>query len=44
MTDAWLQAVNDGNVVGYALVDFRKAFNLVDHNYKINKLSLLNRI
>ena len=48
MTDTWLQAINDGNIVGCVLVDFRKAFDLVDHKlllqklkqYKINKLSL----
>ena len=48
MTDTWLQAINDGNIVGCVLVDFRKAFDLVDQNlllqklkdYKINKLSL----
>ena len=48
MTDTWLQAINDGNIVGCVLVDFRKAFDLVDHklllqkfkHYKINKLSL----
>lgn len=48
MTDAWLHAINDGNIIGCLLVDFRKAFDLVDHNlllqklkhYKINNLSL----
>ena len=48
MTDTWLQAFNDGNIVGCVLVDFRKAFDLVDHKlllqklkqYEINKLSL----
>ena len=47
MTDAWLQAINDGKIVGCVLVDFRKAFDLVDHKlllqkfkqYKINDLS-----
>ena len=48
MTDTWLQAINDVNIVGCVLVVFRKAFDLVDHklllqvlkDYKINKLSL----
>ena len=48
MTDTWLQAINDGNIVGCVLVDFRKAFDLVDQklllqklkHYQINKLSL----
>ena len=31
MTDTWLQGINDGNIVGCVLVDFRKAFDLVDH-------------
>ena len=48
MTDTWLNAVNDGNLVGCVSVDFRKAFDLVDHKlllqklryYKISNLSL----
>ena len=48
MTDAWLQAINDGKIVGCVLVDFRKAFDLVDQKlllqklkqYKTNDLSL----
>ena len=48
MTDTWLQAINDGNIVVCVLVDFLKAFYLVDHKlllhklkqYKINKLSV----
>ena len=47
MADAWLQAINDGKIVGCILVDFWKAFDLVDHElllqklkqYKINDLS-----
>ena len=38
MTDNWLQAINDGNIVGCVLVDFRKAFDLVDHNLLLQKL------
>ena len=48
MTDTWLQAIDDGNVVECVLVDFCKAFDLVDHKlllqklkqYKNNKLSI----
>ena len=48
MTDTWLQAINDFNIVGCVLVDLSKAFDLVDIKlflqklkyYKINKLSL----
>ena len=48
MTDTWLQAINDGNIIGCVLVDFRKAFDLVDDklllqklkHYKVNDLSL----
>ena len=49
MADAWLQATNDSNSVGYALVDFHKAFDRIDHkllpkklqHYKINNLGPL---
>ena len=30
MTERWLKAINEGKVVGSVMVDFRKAFNLVD--------------
>ena len=48
MTDAWLQAINDSKIVGGVLVDFRRAFDLVDYKlllqtlkqYKINDFSL----
>ena len=38
MTDTWLQAINDGNIVGCVLVDFRKAFDLVDQTLLLQKL------
>ena len=31
MIDSWLKAINEGDMVGCVLVDFRKAFDLVDH-------------
>lgn len=38
MVGKWLQAVNDGKLIGVVLVDFRKAFDLVDHKILIEKL------
>ena len=38
MIDFWLKAVNDGKLTGCVMVDFRKAFDLVDHNILLNKL------
>lgn len=45
MIDKWLNALNNGNLVGVILIDFRKAFDLVDHKLLLKKLSLykLNR-
>ncbi|MCG7869794.1 MAG: hypothetical protein JAY74_25915 [Candidatus Thiodiazotropha taylori] len=40
MTDSWLKAVNDGKLVGCVMVDFRKAFDLVDHDILLQKLAL----
>ena len=37
MTDAWLQAINDGDIVGCVLVDFRKVFDMVDHKLLFSK-------
>ena len=39
MTERWLKAINEGKVVGSVMVDFRKAFDLVDHALLLEKLS-----
>ena len=31
MVDSWLKALNAGKLIGRVMVDFRKAFDLVDH-------------
>ena len=38
MIDSWLKAINDDEIVGVVMVDFKKAFDLVDHNLLIDKL------
>ena len=38
MTDKWLKALDRGELVGVVLVDFRKAFDLVDHEILLRKL------
>ena len=38
MIDARLKAINEGNMVGCVLVDFRKAFDLIDHQIRLKKL------
>lgn len=48
MVEKWLKALDKGELVGVLLVDFRKAFDLVDHSvllqkmefYKLNQNSL----
>ena len=40
MTERRLKAINDGNIVGTIMINFRKAFDLVDHDLFIRKLSL----
>ena len=35
---SWLKAVNNGKLTGCVMVDFRKAFDLVDHKIMLNKL------
>ena len=37
MTDTWLKAINEGKLVGCAMIDFRKAFDLVDHALLLKK-------
>ena len=38
MIDSWLKAINEGKIIGCVLVDFRKAFDLVDHHILLKKL------
>lgn len=40
ITDPWLKAINNGNLVGCIMVDFRKAFDLVDHHLLLQKVRL----
>ena len=40
MTDTWLKAINEGKLVGCAMIVFRKAFDLVDHKLLLNKLDI----
>ena len=40
MTERWLKAINEGKIVGTKIVDFRKAFGLVDHDLLLHKLAL----
>ena len=40
MTENWLKAINEGKIVGSVMVDFRKAFDLVDHELLLRKLEL----
>ena len=40
MIDSWLKAVNERKVVGTVMVDFRKAFDLVDHDILLKEPKL----
>ena len=40
MIDSWLNAMDNGKMVGIVLVDFKKAFDLVDHQILLSKLQL----
>ena len=40
MTDSWLNAMDNGEMIGVVLVDFKKAFDLVDHDLLLTKLDI----
>ena len=39
MTERWLNTLNEGKVVRSVMVDFRKAFDLVDHDLLLQKIA-----
>ena len=40
LIDLWLNAIDNSKMVGVVLVDFKKAFDLVDHQILTNKLEI----
>jgi len=40
LIDKWLKALDQGEMVGTIMVDFRKAFDLVDHEILLEKLKI----
>lgn len=42
MTDEWLESMYNNEYCGVLLIDFCKAFDLVDHNLLLHKLKLYN--
>ena len=40
MAERWLKAINDGNIADTIMVDFKKAFDLVDHTLLLKKLGV----
>ena len=40
MIDSWLHAIDNGQMIGVVLVDFKKAFDLVDHQILLSKLEI----
>lgn len=39
LIDRWMECIDSGDIVGALFVDFRKAFDVVDHSILLNKLT-----
>ena len=42
MINTWLDAINNSQMIGMVMIDFRKAFDLVDHTLLLKKLKYYN--
>ena len=40
LIDKWMKRIDNGDIKGTLFLEFRKAFDLVDHEILLNKLSL----
>ena len=40
MIDSWLHSIDNGQMISVVLVDFKKAFDLVDHQIHLSKLEI----
>lgn len=40
LIDSWLQNIDSGQIVGSVYLDLKKAFDLVDHDILLNKMSM----
>ena len=40
MIDSWLHSIDNGQMIGVVLVDYKKAFDLVDHQIHLSKLEI----
>ena len=41
MINSWLDAINNNQMIGMVMIDFRKAFDLVDHTLLLKKTQIL---
>ena len=40
LIDSWMESIDNGDMIGALFLDFRKAFDLVDHSILMKKLSI----
>ena len=44
LIDQWKECIDKGDIVGTLFIDFRKAFDVVDHNILLRKLQIFNSV
>ena len=44
LIDQWMASIDKGDIVGTLFIDFRKAFDMVDHSLLVKNSNIINSV